>query len=516
MRLVLSVFLLVNCIISFAQEKQPQNGYVKFYYPNGNISSEGLMVNGKPDGFWKTYYVSGTVKSEGNRKNTLLDSIWLFYNELGDTTEKINYVLGKKNGYYYRYNNVEEKNDTRRNVILSKELYVNDKREGLSYYFYPNGSLYQTVNFKNNKKHGTAREYNKSGLIISILEYFNDYLVDKQNINRTVNGLKEGTWRTYFDNGRIESEKTYRNDNLQGYEKFYNKSGSLVLKQLYNDGKLVDKGNQDTLNIVERIIYDDNKRIVKKGYYREDVPVGIHREYDENGKVKNAFVYDEKGRIVSQGIINEDGSREGKWNYFFDDGEVKSEGLYQNNRQIGEWRFFFRGGKPEQIGNFSNGVLSGIWKWFYENGKDLRIENYVKGKRDGNFFEFSENGDTVTKGLYVEGEMNGFWSIDAGDVREEGNYVNDMKEGLWKTYYANGTLAYQGNYIQGNPDGKHIYYYDDGKIQEEQNYVNGIKEKNWYKFNEEGQLFLTITYQNDIETKINGFRIDKIKGKSRK
>ena len=95
----LNIILILEGLSTFNNrcfsQNDGKNGYTKFTYPNGKISSEGMMVNGKPDGYWKTYYVTGVKKSEGNRKNFLLDSIWLFYNELSDTTEKISYVLGK-------------------------------------------------------------------------------------------------------------------------------------------------------------------------------------------------------------------------------------------------------------------------------------------------------------------------------------------------------------------------------------------------------------------------------------
>jgi antitoxin component YwqK of YwqJK toxin-antitoxin module len=500
-------------VLVYAQKDQSQNGYVKFFYPNGRISSEGTMENGKPDKFWKTYYVNGVIKSEGNRINFLLDSVWLFYNELGDTTEKISYVLGKKNGYYYTYSTVQEKNSTRRNVLVSKELYVNDKKEGVASYYYPDGSVSKIITYRNNKKHGTAKEFDKNGLLVTVLEYFNDYLIDKQNINRTVDGKKEGIWRSYYDNGKVKSENHYIDNQMDGYQKEFSPNGALILKQLYNEGKMLDLTKNDTLDLEEKIVYDDNKHIIKRGYYHDNIPVGIHREYNLDGSVKNALVYDEEGRILSQGIIKDDGTREGKWNYYYDNGEVKSEGNYTNNRQVGEWKFYYKGGTPEEIGNFNNGVLQGKWQYFFPEGKTLRVEEFQRGKREGQFIEYSLEGDTVTIGSYTEGEKNGPWKIKYGDVREEGSYVNDFKDGLWKSFYSNGSLLYQGKYIQGNPDGKHIYYYDNGKIQEEEYYVNGIKEKNWYKFTPEGQLFLTITYQNDEEVRINGFKVDKGKNK---
>jgi uncharacterized protein len=503
------LFLLFE-ISNFGQNKN-ENGYVKFTYPNGNISSEGLMINGKPEGFWKTYYVTGVVKSEGKRENFLLDSIWLFFNELGDTTEKISYLLGKKNGYYYEYVSVEEKNSTKKNVIVSKELYVNDKREGLCYYYYPDGKIKEIINYRNNKKHGQGKEFSKENILIAVYEYYNDYLIDKQNLNRIVNGKKEGLWKEFYFNGVVKSEKSYKNDQLVGYAKEYDEKGNINLTLLYDEGKIVEKKGEDTLDIEERVVKDLNGKIVKKGYYKNNLPTGIHREYDGNGMVVNALVYDDKGNVVSKGIIRDDGIREGKWTYLYENGETRSEGSYVNNRQEGDWKFYFKEGKTEQLGSFTNGMFNGQWKWFYPNGNILRIENFSNGKREGLYAEFNQAGDTLVKGSYFESERTGFWKEKVGDIVEEGNYVNDLKEGIWKIFYTNGVLMYEGNYIQGNADGRHLYYYENGKIREEQNYANGIKEKVWKKFTPEGNLFITINYQNDIETKINGINIQKTK-----
>ena len=88
-------FFLLGCLSLFlrliGQDNLIENGYNKIYYPNGKISSEGLMRNGKPDGFWKTYYPSGIISLKETEQNHLLDSIWVFYNESGDTLQKVSY-----------------------------------------------------------------------------------------------------------------------------------------------------------------------------------------------------------------------------------------------------------------------------------------------------------------------------------------------------------------------------------------------------------------------------------------
>jgi len=80
---VLMSFISAITLWSQTDANQNPNGYNKFYYPNGKLSSEGPMRDGKPDGYWKTYHTNGNIKSEGNRKDFQLDSTWKFYNDKG-------------------------------------------------------------------------------------------------------------------------------------------------------------------------------------------------------------------------------------------------------------------------------------------------------------------------------------------------------------------------------------------------------------------------------------------------
>ena len=73
---LLLVLLVLSGICSSAQDTITKDGFQKFYYQNGVLSSEGTMRSGKPDGYWKSYYENGKLKSEGNRKNFELDSLW--------------------------------------------------------------------------------------------------------------------------------------------------------------------------------------------------------------------------------------------------------------------------------------------------------------------------------------------------------------------------------------------------------------------------------------------------------
>lgn len=505
--------LFLFCVSFISAQDTVVNGPVKFYYPNGKLSSEGTMINGKPDGYWVTYYLNGVKKSEGNRRNFLLDSLWVFYDEKGDTTEKINYLLGKRNGYYYKFNVKNVVNVGSKNYVESKELYVNDKKEGLSYYFFENGVIKEVINYKNGKRSGPGKEFNEEGTVITLYEFFNDYMIDRKYVNRHKNGMKQGTWLEFYDNGKVKSEKVFVNDTLNGYANEYNEKGDVTVSLLYQGGDLKQPLKSEEFTLDEKIEYYSNGNPKRKGFYKGDIPVGIHTYYDDKGNIINAQIFNDNGIVVSEGLLTEEGKKEGHWKNFFENGEVKSEGLFKNNRQVGEWKFFFNGGSPEQVGVFANGYFDGEWKWFYKNGKPLRIEEYVKGKREGKFMEFNENGDTVTIGSFIDGEMEGEWQVRVGDNIEKGKYVVGLKEGIWREYYINGVLKSEGNYVQGNPDGKFLIYYDNGKLKEEQFYVNGFREKTWRKFDELGVISLTIAYENNMEKRINGIKIEEIRKK---
>ena len=504
-RIVILIFFVITCKISSSQESENlKDGYQIFKYPNGAVSSEGLIKNGKPEGFWKSYYVTGVKKSEGKRTNFLLDSIWLFYDQAGDTTEKINWLYGKKNGWYYKYN----KDPSHGVYIWSKELFAADRKEGTAFNYYPDGKVLQTFTYNAGKKEGLSKEYDKDGNVITLLEYTNDFLVSRDRINRTdKNGLKQGDWKEFYQNGRIKTEKSYKDDLVHGYYKEYDIHGKLVLTMLYENGAIVKSRVEDEPDIEIVNKHDEDGKLIYSGPFRNKIPVGVHREYGKDGKVTNAFIYNDNGLLLSEGIVDEAGNRNGKWKDLFSDGKVQAEGQFTDNRRTGQWKFYNISEKVEQTGSYNNNRPDGLWNWYYDSGALRKEEEYFQGQCDGRSTEYSESGDIIAQGQYSDGEKNGPWKYKTGDITEEGKYITGLKDGLWKTSYINGKLKFKGNFVQGNPDGQQTFYYENGKIKEEQYFQMGIRQKTWKKFTEDGTTFLVISYKDDVEVSINGVRI---------
>ena len=436
------IFSIAWLVAAGQTEQNLPDGYQRFTYPNGTVSSEGFIKNGKPDGFWRSYYVTGIKKSEGKRTNFLLDSVWVFFDQAGDTTEKINYLFGKKNGYYFKY----KKDPSEGVYVWSQELFAGDRKEGTAYFFFPGGKVQQTIPYNTGRKEGLSKEYDRNGNIITLYEYNNDFLISRERINRSDSkGLKQGEWKEFYPNGSIKIEKTFRDDQLHGYYKEYDNRARLVLTMLYENGSIVKSRVEDEPDIEMVNRYDQNNKLIYSGPYRNNIPVGIHREFNSEGKIINGFIYNDNGLLLSEGIIDEAGNRNGRWKDLYPDGKIQAEGQYSDSRRTGNWKFYNSAAKLEQTGNYNNGRPDGLWKWYYENGGLLREEEYFQGQRDGSFTEYSSTGEIISQGEYADGERNGDWKFRSGDNTEEGKYIIGLRDGLWKSYYPDNKLKFKGN-----------------------------------------------------------------------
>jgi uncharacterized protein len=502
------IILIMNAQTTFAQ-LDVEDGPVKIYYPNGQVSSEGYVRDGKPDGYWKTFYVTGILKSEGKRTNFLLDSTWNFYNHSGELVEVINYQLGKRSGYTFMfdYNNPEIPG---KSTLMSKELYINDKKEGYSYYYYPTGQLKEIIFYSEGKKEGYSKEFAKDSTVITLKQFKDNYLISRERINRKDDqGFKQGTHKSFYEDGSVKSEENYLDDQLHGYLREYDKNGLLLQTLRYERGAIVEEIDEEAKEIIDfKRTFDEEGRLVFSGGYREGVPIGIHRFFDSTGTVVNSHIYNERGNKISEGVVDEQGARRGEWKDFYITGELKAQGNYQNNRRIGAWTFYFSDGRIEQKGRFMNGRFDGEWVWYYNTGEVWREENYFNGNEDGYAVEYDKDGNIITAGNYINGEKDGEWIHVVGDHKEVGSYISGLREGKWIYYYGDGSVKFEGNYVRGLPNGKQFYYHKNGKIQEEQFYNSGIREKIWRKYDELGNVQISIVYRNNREVRIDGVRID--------
>lgn len=477
--------------------------YKAYYYENGQISSEGYLEDGKPNGYWITYYPNQLRESEGNRVNFQLDGEWKFYRENGDLKTIIPYKSGVKNGKVLHYEN----------CVLVKEVpFVDGKREGLQIEYYADSThqIKLTTPFENNVENGVAYHYARDGRLIELITYKNGFVANREKINKIDDqGRKQGIWKTYYSNMRLETERRYKDDLLNGYVKYYNSDGKLEKAELYIDGVKQEGEDNEADFTIQNTYYENGEIKEMTSYNMAGKKDGISKSFDQSGKIERAAFY-QNGYLISKGgIIDEEGLFQGKWEYYYLDGNLKSKGEYKDGKKYGKWTYYFTNGNVEQEGFFDkNGNYTGEWKWYYENGNLLRKEEYRRGKREGFLEEYSINGELITKGEYFDGEKEGPWFYQLNDHKEEGEYRYGYRNGEWIHHHLNGKISFEGNYIDGEPEGKHKYYNEEGILIKEENYRYGEKHGKWKWYDSFGIETTTMHYKDGELKKVDGKRVN--------
>ena len=115
-----------------------------------------------------------------------------------------------------------------------------------------------------------------------------------------------------------------------------------------------------------------------------------------------------------------------------------------------------------------------------------------------------------------------------GQVRYEGNYKEENKDGKWIEYHWNGEVSDQGYYKNGEKYGKWTSYYLDGKISRKENYKNGKPEGEWTFYDIDSTIKGKLTYlkgkpwdglevlfyENDRHSSVRNYKNGKLDGKS--
>jgi len=493
-------FLLLLGFNSSAQDslKVKPNAYNKFYFDDGKLASEGTMRSGKPDGYWKNYHKTGGIKSEGNRKDYLLDSIWKFYDEKEKLILKITYKAGKKNGFRYTYQGEE----------TTKEYFVNDVKQDYSYVLYANGNVKMKIPFTDGLEVGRAIEYDSSNNIIQLIYYKKGYVVERERINRyDAKNMPHGKWKWFFDEEILQSEGSYNHGLKNGYFKEYDRDGNLLSAKKYVNGEEMQKAEELVKLDIRTDYYPNGKPKVVATYNEDGIPEGVRREYNEDGEVERAYVF-RKGKIVEEGIFTDAGEKEGNWKEYYPDGELKAIGSYSNDEKQNEWKYYYPGGQLEQIGKFVDGQPDSVWNWYYQSKKLLRKEHFYNGLSDGLLTEYTEDGLVITKGDYIEGKKEGLWIYNVGDNRDEIEYIDGLRNGLFKSYYKDNTVSYEGKFVDDLPNGEHRWYWQNGKIKKQGKYMMGRKTGDWKKYDFNGISIIIISYQKGKEVKVDGVSVD--------
>ncbi|MES2763198.1 MAG: hypothetical protein V4677_13380 [Bacteroidota bacterium] len=274
---------------------------------------------------------------------------------------------------------------------------------------------------------------------------YNAYLDDSVTLLLKVryqNYRPEGIVYYYNSNGKIKSTYSYKNGEWDGPYTYYNDMGELT--SIGNN-----KNGQRHGDSYE---YWSNGQLRRLEHYVMGTATGPYKRYYSNGQIEIEGKYDYAGEFKGY----DGGYQVGKWCSYYEDGKIKEVEYYvdtigiQEKIRIDEYRKT-KNARPEFPINtattydiFGNKTREYVYKDFllvrsikyYANGKEKEVINYT---------DFHQGYCSRDPSYYIKGgAYNEYY--ENGNKKIEGTYLNNEKDGEWKSYSDIGQLIKREKY----------------------------------------------------------------------
>ena len=299
------------------------------------------------------------------------------------STTGYTFVLRKKGGYY-------------------------DSNNGFKTFYWANSDkLMRTYTLKDGNFHGIYKEYNIYGDPVEEINY--------------VNGIRNGKFKLYHDNGMIKMEGSNSNGEINGTVKMYDEYGQLIRIAITKNGELQGVAKD----------YNGDGLITAISNYHQGELDGNSTHYYYTDEGEKQFVVE---------MEYEGGLKHGRFqNWFYVDGEKINYGYktFKNGECTGPFVYVTR--DSIIYGNYIDSSL---------NGEYIVYEDYLS--QVGITFPSADTSGKMIlrKGRYLFGEKNGYWiNYFIGEKSSEGRFESNKKEGTWK-YYNKNFVNEEGNLLK--------------------------------------------------------------------
>lgn len=158
---------------------------------------------------------------------------------------------------------------------------------------------------------------------------------------------------------------------------------------------------------------------------------------------------------------------------------------YVAGNQTGIHSVYDKSGNKEIEETLNNSKKDGAFKK-YSGNKIVEEGNYVNNEKDGEWTTLNSS-EKITQN-YSKGKLNGSYKkYDSEVLRESGQYVEGLKNGEWENFDYYGKLLEVKNYKSDKLDGAFKKYFGDVVI-EEGTYSNGLMNGEWKFYYNSGKI----------------------------
>ncbi len=318
---------------------------------NNNEKESNLVINQldskkQKKGLWRTFYSDGKLKSECFYENNQM------IGNCKEWTEKGNLIVDSKNIDF-------------KDIIDIKQT------------FHSNGKVARFQAYLGEYKNGVSSTYDSLGNILGSELYKLDTLVAKGFILSS--GIYDSSWIYFYPNSQKAASGKYKNGIKVGEWIYFNELGNPIQKGKYRkgiiDGNWIWYYNNGQIKREENYLggrregvsieYDSLGNKITEGNYINDIQDGD-------------WFY-EKNNLTEVGFFKM-GSKEGEWKHFYKEKTICFRGTFKNNIPVGRHFYYFNNGQVMKYGKYKKGLKTGDWRTYNKDGVFIHTYYYQRGK----------------------------------------------------------------------------------------------------------------------------------------
>ena len=201
-----------------------------------------------------------------------------------------------------------------------------------------------------------------------------------------------------------------------------------------------------------------------------------------------------------QGSLNrtdEKGRKQGQWAKTWENGSIRYQGQFEDDRPVGEFKHYDEEGILKTIQVYGEDGTTSHARHLHPDGS-LMAEGIYRGQqKDSVWNYYDEEGSLRKKENFDQGKLNGeqITYFPNGQGAEKANYSNGKLHGEQKTWFPSSLLRSEAIFADDNAHGKMIHYFPSGKKELEGNMLNGRRDGTWIHFNNDGNIHLFLVYK---------------------
>lgn len=283
-----------------------------------------------------------------------------------------------------------------------------------------------------------------------------------------------------------------------------------------DDNTIIQRFPDGTPSIIRKVELDEN------GNYRNQ---GAWESFDKTGQIITKGNYNDGKMDGSWSRIHAADSgglfKTKPFNLF--KGPFLSVAQFKDGQLNGMWSIYDQFGLRIFEINYKQGTRDGSANWFYPNSSKMRVATFKSGYLDGDVIEFNEAEQILARQRYVVGRpiirnstfyrpnvkksvdyflgpqnkpqaKDNWWAAQPAKFRALGSQV---QSGAAMSWFENGQPKKRGQFDDGQPAGQFVWWHENGNKQTEGTYENGKKSERWVWWYENGMKRIEGTYQDD-------------------